>query len=83
MIENLQYLSILIEVVIAIFGILIAVQKKRNYGWAIFLTFGIYVFYDFAKLVNIVIDGSVLYIMFFIATLSFLIGVIKIYKEKK
>jgi len=81
--ENLQYLSILIEVVIAILGLMIVFKKKKNYGWGIFLTFAIYVFYDYAKLTNLKTSANILYIMFFIASLSALWAVWMIYKDKQ
>jgi len=79
----IQYLSIAIELLISLMGLLIVFKKKKNYGWGIFLTFGIYVFYDFAKLANWNISQNVLYVSFFIATISALWAVYKIYKEKK
>lgn len=83
MLENLQYLSILIEAAVAIIGLLIVFKKKKNYGWGIFLTFAIYVFYDFAKLVNYNINSDILYGIFFIASLSALWAVWMIFKERK
>jgi hypothetical protein len=82
MLENLQYLSILFELVIAIFGILIATQKKKKYGWAIFVTFIIYVLYDFSKMTPLNIHGDILYLMFFVATLSALYFTWMIYRRK-
>ena len=77
----LQYISILIELVIAILGI-IMVFNKKNYGWFFLITFGIYVFYDFIKMVGIEINLDLLYVSFFIATLSALILTWKVYKQK-
>jgi hypothetical protein len=81
--EFIQYISILIEVIIAIIGLMIVFQKKKNYGWGIFLTFAIYVFYDFAKLVNYNISLDILYLIFFIASLSALIALWMIFKDKR
>ena len=79
--EFLQYVSILIELSIAILGIMMII-KKKSYGWFFLITFGIYVFYDFIKLNNMLINLDVLYISFFIATLSALILTWKVYKKK-
>lgn len=81
MFELLQYISIGIETVIAVLGLLILFQKKKIYGFGIFLTFTIYVFYDFAKLISIKINNNILYASFFIATLSILLAICLIYKE--
>lgn len=77
----IQYISILIEVLIAILGLLIVFKRKKIYGWGIFLTFGIYVFYDFAGVMNWTLFGNLLYGSFFIATISALWAVFSIYKE--
>ncbi len=78
---TIQYVSIVIEAFIAILGLLITLQKKRTYGWGIFLTFGIYVFYDFAGLINLNVSSNILYGSFFVATVSALWAVFSIYKE--
>lgn len=83
MIEKLQYLSIIIETLIAVFGLALVFIRKKKYGFLIFLTFAIYVFYDFANLAEIDIPLDLMYISFFIATLSALIFVIILYKEKR
>jgi hypothetical protein len=72
MFENLQYLSILIEVIVAILGLLIVFKKKKNYGYGIFLTFAIYVFYDLAKFMNYSISEDILAVLFLIASVSML-----------
>lgn len=79
----IQYISIFIELVIAILGLLIVFKKNKIYGLGIFATFGIYVFYDFAKLMRWNISDNILYGSFFVATLSALWAVISIYLEKK
>lgn len=79
--EFLQYISILFELVIAVLGI-IMISKKKNLGWFFLITFGIYVFYDFVKLTDIAVNLDILYVSFFIATLSALILVWRVYKKK-
>jgi hypothetical protein len=83
MLETLQYISIIIEAVIAIFGLMIVFQRKKKYGWGIFITFIIYVYYDFAKLAGYRVSNNILYVMFFIATLSMLWVVWMLYKREK
>jgi hypothetical protein len=83
MLENLQYVSIVIEVIVAILGLMIAFQKKKNYGYGIFLTFAIYVFYDLSKQIGWSINSSLLYVLFFIASISALWAVYIIYNQKK
>ncbi len=79
----IQYISIFIELLIAILGLLIVFHKKKIYGWGIFLTFGIYVFYDLAKLLGWNISDTLLYGSFFVASVSALWAVFEIYKGGK
>jgi len=81
--EIIQFISIFTELVIAILGSLIAIKKKKVYGWGITITFAIYVFYDFVKLIGTSINASLLSILFLTATMSALWFVFNIYKEKK
>jgi len=77
----LQPVSIAIEAVLLILGIGIAVQKKRCYGWFIALTFGIYVVYDTTLFIGVQVSPDILSAIFFIATLSILIGIWQLYRE--
>ena len=79
--EFLQYISILIELAIAVLGI-IMIFKKKSYGWFFLVTFGIYVSYDFIRLRGMTISLDILYILFFIATISALILAWKIYRKR-
>jgi hypothetical protein len=58
------------------------VAKKKAFAYGFALTFAIYVFYDLAKLGPLDIPSIVLYPLFFVATLSALWAVWKIYREK-
>jgi hypothetical protein len=80
--KPLQYGAIIMESVVAATGLFIAVRKKRFFGYGIFLTFIIYVFYDLAKLMPLEVSDVTLYPIFFVATLSILWAIILIYKEK-
>jgi hypothetical protein len=77
----IQFISIFIEVVITILGLLIALQKKKNYGWGIALTFAIYTFYDFVGLTELIIQENIMFGLFFIATISALGVVWNLYNQ--
>lgn len=79
---TIQYISIFIELLVAIAGLFIVFNKKKNYGWGFFITFSIYVFYDVARLLNLSISNNILYFSFFIASLSALWTVWEVYKRK-
>lgn len=78
-----QYVSIAIELLIALMGILIVLQRKKKYGWFIFITFFIYVFYDSSKILFPGINQNSWNLLFFIATLSAFVAVWQIFQDRK
>jgi len=79
---TLQTISIFLELVIVLIALKLAISKKRLAGYGLAITFGIYVYYDTVKFYDIVIDGQILQILFFIATLSALMSILLFYKNK-
>jgi hypothetical protein len=79
----LQYVAVVVEGVIAALGLMLAVKKKRFFGYGIFLTFGIYVFYDLVRLTSTAISNAVMYPVFFVATLSMLWVAVLVYRENR
>ena len=79
--EQLQFVSILLEAVIVVRAILSAIRRKKSFAYGFALTFAVYVFYDLAKLIQINVPDSILYFMFFVATLSALYVTLRIYKD--
>jgi hypothetical protein len=79
--NTLQSVSILLEIVVALLGIMLATVKKKKYGWCITLTFAIYVFYDLAHFFALKVSQSLLHLLFFIATISILWVVWRLYKR--
>lgn len=77
----LHLLSILLEAVVAVLGIMLAIGKKKMYGWFIALTFALYVIYDLANLQVLNVSEDALYMTFFVATLSILWAVWNIFLE--
>lgn len=80
MIENLQFVSIALEVVIAVIFAMIALRGK-TYMFGLALTFAIYVFYDLARQFAWDISPAVLFGGFFIATVSALYSAVKLYRR--
>jgi hypothetical protein len=76
----LHLFSIFLEAVIVVIALLLAVHKKRLYGYGFALTFGIYVVYDLANQFHHAISSDVLIIIFFIATLSALFSLWQLYR---
>ncbi len=79
---TLQTISIFLELIIVLISLRIAISKKRMAGYGFALTFGVYVFYDAVKYYNYPINGELLQILFFIATVSALLSIWLIYKRK-
>jgi hypothetical protein len=77
----LHLLSILLETVVAALGVMLAISKKKMYGWCIAVTFVLYVVYDLANLLAWNISQDTLYTIFFVATLSILWAVWNIFLE--
>lgn len=76
----LPVISIIIEVVIALLA-LVTVFKGRAYMLGFAVTFGIYVYYDLARLYSWEVAESMLSVVFFVATLMALISTVGILKE--
>ncbi len=79
--NRLHFLSILLEAVVATLGVMLAISKKKMYGWCIAVTFVLYVVYDLANLLALNISEDTLYMIFFVATLSILWAVWNIFLE--
>jgi len=81
---GIHVISILMEVAVAVLGILLALSRKKLYGWGIALTFAIYTYYDIARLASLDTKAVPrgLYLVFFIASLSILWVVRRLYSEK-
>ncbi|QQR54991.1 hypothetical protein IPG41_00210 [Candidatus Peregrinibacteria bacterium] len=77
--NTIPILSIVLELVIAILALFIAV-RGRFYMMGLALTFGIYVYYDLARLYEWPVSESVLSVVFLVATLAALISVIGIFR---
>jgi hypothetical protein len=79
--NGLHLFSILLEAVVAALGVMLAISKKKMYGWCIAVTFVLYVVYDLANLMALNISEDTLYMIFFVATLSILWAVWNIFLE--
>ncbi|MFZ2455746.1 MAG: hypothetical protein WAX07_04660 [Candidatus Altiarchaeia archaeon] len=79
--ELIHSFSILLEGVVMAVSMLIAVRKKKAYGWGLAFTFAVYLFYDTARFMSMSFSQDIMYPAFFAATLSVLWAVCAIYKE--
>jgi hypothetical protein len=80
MIENLQFVSIALEAVIAGIFLTIALRGK-TFMFGLALTFSIYVVYDLARQFTWDVSPAALFGGFFVATLAALYSAVKLYRR--
>jgi hypothetical protein len=73
-------LSIILEAAVAILAVL-AARKRSPYFYGLAFTFGLYVLYDVARMMQINVQEGVLSVLFLIATVSALVAVWGLYRE--
>jgi len=74
-------ISLLIEVVVVILALMLAVSRRKSYGYLIALTFAIYVFYDATRFLAVSVNQDLASLLFLIASVSILFAVWGIYKQ--
>ncbi len=79
---GLHIISIVLEAVIVVIALLIGLQRRRGYGFGFALTFTMYVLYDLANQFHFAIMANVLIAIFFIATVSALASMWRLYTGK-
>ena len=75
-------ISIVLEAVVAIIAIL-AARKGKPYLYGLAFTFGAYVLYDLARLLQWEVQGGLLSGLFLLATITALIAVWGLYREQR
>jgi hypothetical protein len=74
-------ISIILEAAITVIAIF-AAREGRPYLYGLAFTFGVYVFYDLARLLRWDVEGALLSGLFLIATASALASVWSLYKDR-
>ena len=77
----LPVLSIALELMVAAMGLKLALIARKGWGWALALTYALYVFYDLTRLLSWDVPERVLQAVFFVASLSIWTAVFRIEKE--
>lgn len=80
--NELQTFSIILEMAVAILGLLLWLQRHKITGAYIFLTFSVYCFYDLVKLWGLGVPELILRISFAVASVSALIAVWRLYRNE-
>jgi hypothetical protein len=81
--EIFVIISLAAEVLVAVLGLMLAIARKKDFGWGIALTFSIYVFYDLVRFLALPVSNEIIGSLFFIASISVLWAVWRIYEEAK
>lgn len=77
--EMIPVVSIFLEFFISLLALIIAF-RKRPYMIGLAITFGIYVYYDLARLYTWAVSETILSVAFLIATISALVSMAGIFK---
>ncbi len=75
-------LSIVLEAAVAVIAVLAALQG-RPYLYGLAFTFAAYVLYDLARYLQWQVDGTLLSGLFLLATLTALVAVWGLYRERR
>jgi hypothetical protein len=74
-------ISIILEAAVAVVAAL-AARDGRTYLYGLSFTFAAYVFYDLGRLLQWEVEGSLLSGLFLIATITALLAVWRLYRDK-
>ena len=74
-------ISLLIEIVVVFLALMLAVSRRKSYGYFIALTFAIYAFYDATRFLMMSVDQYFTSFLFLIASVSILLAVWRMYKQ--
>jgi len=78
----LLVVSIVLEAAVAVIAVL-AAQKGRPYLYGLAFTFAAYVVYDLARYLQWTVQGPLLSVLFLAATVTALVAVIGLWREKR
>ncbi len=78
---TIQLIATLTEAVIALLALVIALRKKRLYGWFIAITFGLFVIFDLARIFALDVSAERYALILLVACLSMLYAIWLLWKE--
>ncbi|HEX3000788.1 MAG TPA: hypothetical protein VHN82_00215 [Methanoregula sp.] len=79
---TIQLVATFAEVAVALIAFLIAVQKKKLYGWFIGITFALFVVFDLARIFAVEMSGELHALVLLIACLSMVCAVWFLWKSQ-
>jgi len=79
----LDNLSVVLELAVIVLGVLIAIKKKKSYGWLVAIGFSTYVLYNLVALHSTIQISGIYFALALFAGTAMVLGAFwMIYKEK-
>jgi len=82
-VDELQFASVIVEVLVTVLGVLLATSKGKLYGWFIALTFAMYVVYDAVNFLSLDMPKDLMKQVFLAASISALIGIWLVFRDAR
>ncbi|PKG33787.1 hypothetical protein [Methanoregula sp.] len=79
---TIQLVATLAEVAVALIAFLIAVQKKKLYGWFIGITFTLFVVFDLARIFTLEMPAELHALVLLIACISMVCAVWLLWRSR-
>ena len=80
--EIFPVISLFAEVLVIVIAAIIAVKKKKAYGWLFAASYAMFLFYDVSGFLEIVMNEVFLDFVLIVGVVLSLVAVWKIYQEK-
>ena len=79
--DFLQIIAVVIEVAVTAIAAIIALRRKKSYGWCIAITFGLFVLFDIGRLFSLPVSDETHALIFLVACGAMLYGVWLLFRE--
>ena len=80
--EIFPVISIFAEVLIIVIAAVIALKKKKVYGWLFAASYAVFLFYDVLHFIKIAMNGVLMDFVLLVGAVLSLVAVWQIYMEK-
>jgi len=80
--EIFPVISLFAEVLIIVIAAVIALKKKKAYGWLFAVSYAVFLFYDVLKFLKIAMNGALMDFVLLVGAVLSLVAVWQIFKEK-
>jgi len=81
--EILPVIAILIEIIVVLVGLMLAINKKKVYGWLFALSYALYIVYDMDYSMPLGLNHMAMNVTLIAGAASTLVAVCLLFKELK